>query len=71
MDLKGPTACSIFLVQVEQKVPEHHASIEINNDDKKGIEAAGADQHLIEPVSRVPIDVANVVQTGQTDLIQI
>jgi hypothetical protein len=52
-------------------VPEHRTSAEVDNDDKKGIEPPRTDQHLIEPVPRVSVDIVDVVQIGQANLVQI
>ena len=65
------SARSVFLVQIEQEMPEYRTFAKINNDRKKGVEPAGANQDLIKPVLGIPVDIVDVVQMGQADLVQI
>src|ERR1700754_3805340 len=65
------SAHSKLLVQIEQEMPEYRTFAKIDNDHKKGVEPAGANQNLIEPVLGIPVDIVDVVQIGQADLLQI
>src|SRR5438445_3074837 len=64
-------AQSIFFVKIEQEMPKHRASAKINNNHKKSVEPACANQNLVKPVLSVPVNMVYVVQIGQPDLIQI
>lgn len=65
------SAYSVLFIQIQQEMAENRAFAKINNDNKKGVEPAGANQNLVKPVLGVSVDIVDVVQIGQPDLIQI
>ena len=60
----------ILLVQVEKEMSEDSPCLQVHHDNEKSIEAAGADEHLIEAAMSVAINVANIVHIWNAEFIQ-